>query len=78
MVDEEKVIENLPMLLNLGEPDSIIGRASAFRHPDTNATRIEIHLSPMASDKLKDLQEVFDLKAIGFAGVARRPRARPR
>ena len=73
---EVKIIENLPMLLNLGEwggREAIIGRASAFRDEETSEGRIEVHLDKEASDILGHLQEICDIKAIGFAGIMRRP-----
>lgn len=79
---QEKVIENLPMLLNLGDwgtSESVIGRASAFRDTEKGTTRIEITLNKDDSYILDHLQEIAELKAIGFAGVMRRPSdGRPR
>lgn len=62
------------MLLNLGEVAPVIGWATAYRDTETYATRIEISLSEEASLQLMDLESVFDLKAIGFAGIMREPR----
>jgi hypothetical protein len=73
---EEKVIEHIPMLLNLGDwgtSESVIGYASAFRDSETSTARIEIHLGKDASDILENLQEIVDLKAIGFVGIMKRP-----
>lgn len=70
---EEKFIERLPMLLNLGEVAPVIGWATAYRDTETMAIRLEISLSEEASLQLMDLEEVFDLKAIGFAGIMKRP-----
>lgn len=73
---ETVIIENLPMYLNLGDVlthKSVIGRASAYRNTETGATRLEIDIDPEASELLDDLREICDLKAIGFAGIMRRP-----
>lgn len=64
----EKLFENLPVLLNLGEPEALVGRADAERDED-GETHIHIRLSKEASERLGDLTEVFDLKGIGFAGI---------
>lgn len=72
MASEVKLIENLPVELNLGQPEQIIGWASASRDPETGKIAIEIILDEVASVKLENLAEVFELKAIGFAGVKRR------
>lgn len=73
---EEKIIDNLPMFLNLGDwmhVTSVIGHASGFRDTETGTTRIEIALNKENSDILEHLQDIADLKAIGFAGIMRRP-----
>src|SRR5438477_5573066 len=64
------------MCLNLGDYrrlESHIGWSDAFRDTDTGEIRIEIRLDIDGSEKLKALHEIFDLKAIGFAGIARKP-----
>lgn len=73
----KKLFENLPMTLNLGMPqrgDNYIGIAEAERDEETGETHLHIRIDPETSERLGDLIEVFELKAIGFAGVARRPR----
>lgn len=75
-VEIEKVFEHLPMHLNLGNdhrhPETMIGRANAFRSLEDGSTTIVIDLEGEASEKLGDLTEVFKLYAIGFAGMAHR------
>lgn len=72
----EPVFENLPVYLNLADsrnsPLSAIGIASAVRDPKSGQTNIIITLDEKTSDKLANLAEVFDLKAIGFAGIKKR------
>lgn len=78
--DDELVIENLPMLLNLGDwgaQEAVIGHAKAFRDPKLGTTRIEITLSRENSQILDHLQEIAELKAIGFAGIMRKPKRWP-
>lgn len=74
---ERQLIENLPMYLNLGDwpaaAHAVIGYASAFRDEETGTSRIEIALTPENSDILEHLQSIAELKAIGFAGIMRRP-----
>lgn len=69
MGDKVKFIERLPVELNLGQPEHIVGWSSAYIDPDTGKITIEIELDEAASEKLKNLEEVFKLKAIGFAGI---------
>lgn len=74
---ERQLIENLPMYLNLGDwpaaAHAVIGHASAFRDTETGVSRIEITLTPENSDILEHLQSIAELKAVGFAGIMRRP-----
>lgn len=75
MPNEKKIIENLPMYLNLGDlgrMDTIIGHAQAFRNLDTGTSRIEITLRPEQTQLLDHLVEIADLKAIGFAGIMKK------
>jgi len=67
-----KVIERLPMLLNLGDNSSVIGWADVYRDEDSGASRIEINLDERGSELLDHLQEISKLMAIGFAGIMRR------
>lgn len=64
--------ERLPMELNLGSPERIIGWATISRDTETKKTTIEIELGEYVSEKLTDLAELCELKAIGFAGIIRR------
>lgn len=71
---EEKFLEGLPMLLNLGAPESVIGFASAYRDTDTRQVRIEIDLiDQRAIEAMDHLDEILELKAIGFAGIMKKP-----
>lgn len=60
----------LPVHLNLSSlsHDEVIGWARGSRNED-GTTRITIDLDQDASDKLTNLAEVFELKALGFAGI---------
>lgn len=76
MNDPEDVVlvENLPMYLNLGDfgnAMSAIGWAKVTLDHATRQRKIEITLDEEASIKLGNLIDVFDLKAIGFAGIKR-------
>jgi len=82
MLDIERVFSNLPVTLNVGFPQmlggpgsdtTIIGNAFAYRTKDDGTTTIIITLDPEASEQLKKLDEVFELKALGFAGMKRKP-----
>lgn len=71
-----RIFEGLPMELMVGQhprtPESIIGFAHGYIDDDGGA-HIHIDIDPEASKKLIDLEEMFKLTAIGFAGVRRRP-----
>lgn len=71
----ELFVGPLPMHVNLGGWDnleSVIGWARGYRKSD-GTTHIAIQLDEEASKRLANLAEVFELKAVGFAGIARRP-----
>jgi hypothetical protein len=71
----EKVFEHLPVTMFLGDPirgpETIIGWSNAWRNKD-GTTTIVMSLDEEASEKLKDLADLFKFYAIGFAGVARK------
>jgi len=79
-VYEEKLLAGpIPMMLNLGE--DIANRTPpggwALIYEDhSGKKRIEIELDRESSDKLGDLVAVFDLKALGFAGVKSKQKGR--
>lgn len=82
MLDIERIFAGLPVMLNLGFPralggpgedTTIIGSAFAYRTKDDGTTTIILTIEPEAGELLKNLEAVFELKAIGFAGIKRRP-----
>jgi hypothetical protein len=74
MVSDPLRIERIPVELNLGQPEQIVGWASIVQDPENKQISIAIVLrDEMGIAKLEDLVEIFDIKAIGFAGVKRRP-----
>lgn len=73
--EEVKLFENIPMQLNLGdyEISSHLGWATAYKNTRTGKIRIEIDLHDHVAERLeKDLLMLFDVKAIGFAGIAKK------
>lgn len=79
MAEEEVLVDNLPMYVNLGDIgnwSSQIGHARVTRDPETGRNKIEITLDEETSAKLGNMVDVFDLKAIGFAGIKRTPNER--
>ena len=73
MAGEVTMIERVPVELNLGQSEQVVGMATLTKDLDTNEITIEIKLfDDFGIRKLEDLVEVFDIKAIGFAGVKRR------
>lgn len=82
LVEIDQIFAGLPITLNVGFPKAlggpgsdttVIGRAYAYRTKDDGCTTIIMTLDPGASEQLKNLTEVFELKALGFAGMKRRP-----
>lgn len=76
----QQLIAGLPVMMNLsmpGDPREVIGWASAEKRED-GTMKIEIILDPEASAMLENLAEVFDLKALGFAGIKKRPQSEDR
>lgn len=74
---EEKILEGpIPMLLNLGDDfvagNNGVGWATVYENP-SGGKRIVITMDEHTSNRLGELIEVFELKAVGFAGVKRRP-----
>lgn len=73
MAGEVTLIERIPVELNLGQSDPIIGMASVSKDLDTKEITIEIKMFPQDAVTLEQLIGAFDIKAIGFAGAKRRP-----
>lgn len=73
---EVMVVENIPMLLNLGDwgtTESVIGWATVYRDPEAETARLDVRMSEEGSKLLEHLEEIAEIKAIGFAGIMRRP-----
>lgn len=71
---DEVLVDNLPMYVNLGDIgnwSSQIGWAKVTRDSETGQNKIEITLDEETSAKLGNMVDVFDLKAVGFAGIKR-------
>jgi hypothetical protein len=82
VLEVERIFAGLPITVNVGFPGqfggpgldtTVIGNAFGFRNKDDGTTTIILTLDPEASKMLGDLTEVFDLKALGFAGLKRKP-----
>lgn len=72
----EEVLATIPMFVNLGGIhtwESLIGQGKVTRDSETGQNKIEITLDKETSAKLGNMVDVFELKAIGFAGIKRRP-----
>lgn len=77
---ETLLFEGLKMHLNLSDFSvrSHIGWASGYRHPDTGAIRFDILVVDQnAGERLVDDLEVWDMVAIGFAGMKKKPKVVP-
>jgi hypothetical protein len=72
--DRELIFENLPFQLNLGPESTLntMGWAKGYRDKETGETVLEIALNEDAAIGLDQLVEVYELKAIGFAGIKKR------
>lgn len=77
MPEYEKLFENLPVEIHVGQhprhPETVIGYAYAFKNKDDGTVSITMELHEEGAKKLLDLNEMFKLFSIGFAGVKRRP-----
>lgn len=72
---ERELFRHVPMQLNLSDytVTSHLGWAAAYKDANTGEIRLDIRMGEEASERLeKDLREVFELKAIGFAGIKRK------
>lgn len=67
--------ERIPMELNLGHPEQLIGWATVSRDTETERTTIEIELHETASASLMDFEKIAEIKALGFVGLIRRSAA---
>jgi len=73
--EETLIAGPMEMLVNLadfGNPYGVIGYATVYS-TNIECTRISILLDKEASRLFGNMVDVFELKAIGFAGVKRRP-----
>lgn len=66
----EKIEGSVPFLLNLGQPDEVIGWAQLYRKEDGDV-QLVVDMMPEATPLLDRFVEVAKLKGIGFAGVIR-------
>lgn len=76
MAQEITLVEKLPMYVNLGDIgswQSVIGWAQVTHDTETRLSTIKISLDEESSKVLGSMVEAFDLKAIGFAGIKKRP-----
>jgi hypothetical protein len=73
MEDKVTIIEHIPVELNLGQPEHVVGFASATKNLDSGKITLEIVLNPILSMTLEELAKIFELKALGFAGIRRLP-----
>lgn len=69
----EKIEGPIPFLLNLGQPDQVIGWAQLLRKEDGNIQMI-VDMAPGATQLVDHFIDIADLKGIGFAGVMRPPK----
>lgn len=65
-----KMAGPLPFLLNLGQPEEVIGWTTVYRAEDGKVT-MTVDFGPEGSRLLDHFSEIVDLKAIGFAGIVK-------
>lgn len=73
IVAQETLYENLQMMLNLSQSDTVIGRAEVHRNQETGRFRLTIHMGERESDLMEHLVDIAKLYAVGFAGVVQKP-----
>lgn len=75
---ERELFRHLPVVFNLSDfmtaNEERVGWAAAYQDARTGEIRMDIRLHAEASEVLaKDLHQVFDVKALGFAGRLKKP-----
>lgn len=70
--DLEKIEGPVPFLLNLGQPESIIGWAQLYRKEDGDIQMV-VDMKRDGTTWIDHFVEIAELKGIGFAGVLRHP-----
>jgi len=66
------MIENVPVELNLGQPEKVVGLATLTKDLISGEINISITLFEGGiAKRLEELVDIFEIKAIGFAGVKR-------
>lgn len=68
---DELIVQRVPFLMNLGQPETVIGWTDIYKMPDGNAKMVT-KLSPHGTELVENFAEIADIKGIGFAGVMRR------
>lgn len=71
MTEPRLIAERIPFLMNLGQPDEVIGLTDVWRMSDGNI-KLETRLGPRGSELVDHFNEIADIKDIGFAGVLRK------
>ena len=74
LLEIERIFSALPVTLNLGDDKTIIGRAYAYKTKDDDYTTIILTIDPDGTKLLQNLSEVFELYALGFAGIKKEPK----
>lgn len=74
IVVRETIYENLPMNLNLADSMTRIGWAVVHRDLETGDISLEIRMHHLTTEIMDNLLEIADLKAVGFAGMMKKPR----
>jgi hypothetical protein len=73
----EKIEGPVPFLLNLGQPESIVGWAQLYRKEDGKVQMV-VDMGDKGTELMDHFVEIADIKGIGFAGVLRHPENRDR
>jgi hypothetical protein len=66
----EKIEGPVPFLLNLGQPEQLIGWAQLYRKEDGNIQMV-VDMNEQTTELMDRFVEIADLKGIGFTGVKR-------
>lgn len=70
-MNDELIVERVPFLMNLGQPETVIGWTDIYKMPDGNVKMVT-KLSPHGTKLVEHFASIADVKRIGFAGVMRR------
>ena len=69
MLGDVTMIENVPVELNLGQPETVMGIATLTKDLDSGLININIEIREGGGmEQLDELVEMFEIRTLGFSG----------